>query len=289
MASARARACTPTTLVVALDGSVFADAALRPAVALAARSAATRVLLVTACPDDPEGARRHLTERAARFSATVDVDTEVISGSSPADAIAEVAQRAPGSVLCLATHGHGGLRTALLGSVAEDLVCRGETPILLIGPRCRTAPLPDEAGDLVVTSDGSALSEAVLPHADAWAGAFGLTPVLVEVVGPDELLGGLDEPATNRQVEAGTKRLAALASHVSADERPARIQVLHGADVARSITSYAERLPAVVVAMATHGAAGIARSLMGSVTSGVVRRSPCPVLLVRPSEAGRCG
>jgi nucleotide-binding universal stress UspA family protein len=39
---------------------------------------------------------------------------------------------------------------------------------------------------------------------------------------------------------------------------------------------------ATMIAMATHGASGIPRLLMGSVTEGVLRKSPVPVLVVRP-------
>jgi nucleotide-binding universal stress UspA family protein len=270
-------------MVVPLDGSVFAESALRPAAAFAARAAEGRVLLLTCSPTDGDRARRYLADRADRFRAVVDIDIAIVANGTPADAILQTVTSSPGSILCMATHGHRGFRTALLGSVAEDIVCRTAAPIFLAGPRCRTALLPGEAGDVVITSDGSAFSEAILPHAEAWARAMALTPWLVEVVGPDELVNEADEPPRNRQIEAATERLTKLATRIGAGGADTRFEVLHG-DAARSITEFAERLPAAVVAMATHGRTGLARTVMGSVAAGVVRRSPCPVLLVRPSE-----
>ncbi len=48
------------------------------------------------------------------------------------------------------------------------------------------------------------------------------------------------------------------------------------------ILDVAEEEKATLIAMATHGATGLARLLMGSVAEGVMRKSPVPVLLVRP-------
>lgn len=283
MLTVRAGPGPVTTIVVPLDGSVLAETALRPAAAYAARAEQGRLLLITRCPADEDSAKRYLADRAERFRAVVDVDIDVVTNGDPAAAILYATRRSPRSLLCMATHGHGGVRAALLGSVAEDVVCRTAAPVLLVGPRCRTALLPGEVGDIVVTSDGSAFSEAILPHAAAWASATGLTPWLVEVVGPDELVNEPDAVPRNRQIEAGTERLKKLATRVDTGRAGTRIQVLHGADTACSIIAFAERLPAAAIAMAAHGRSGLARTLMGSVSAGVVRQAPCPVLLVRPA------
>jgi nucleotide-binding universal stress UspA family protein len=274
----------PTTIVVPLDGSVLAETALRPAVAFAARAAAGRVLLITCRPTDGGQAKHYLAGRAERFRAVVDIDIKVVTNGRPADAMLDTTMCLPGSLLCMATHGHGGVRTAVLGSVAEEIICRATSPVLLVGPRCRTALLPGEIGDMVVTSDGSPFSEAIMSPAAAWSRAMDLSPWLVEVVGPDEQVNPPDEPPRNRQIEAGTERLKKLAARVDAGGEDGRIQVLNGADAARSIAVFAGRLPAAVIAMATHGRSGLARTLMGSVSSGVVRQAPCPVLLVRPAH-----
>ena len=39
-----------------------------------------------------------------------------------------------------------------------------------------------------------------------------------------------------------------------------------------------------LIVMATHGRTGVARLLLGSVALEVVRRSPLPVMLIRPTE-----
>jgi len=50
------------------------------------------------------------------------------------------------------------------------------------------------------------------------------------------------------------------------------------------IEKVAKEIDASVVVMATHGYTGIKRALLGSVTEWFVRRSPCPVLVVRPPK-----
>jgi nucleotide-binding universal stress UspA family protein len=50
------------------------------------------------------------------------------------------------------------------------------------------------------------------------------------------------------------------------------------------IEKVAKQIDASVVVMATHGYRGVKRALLGSVTEWFVRRSPCPVLVVRPPK-----
>jgi nucleotide-binding universal stress UspA family protein len=51
---------------------------------------------------------------------------------------------------------------------------------------------------------------------------------------------------------------------------------------AEAILETVQEQRATMVALATHGAAGVSRLLLGSVTEEVLRRSPVPVLVIRP-------
>jgi nucleotide-binding universal stress UspA family protein len=271
-----------TTLVVPLDGSLLAEAALRPAVAFAARAVDGRVLAVTCSPDDGDEALAYLEDRSRRFRGVVPVEVRFVTSDSAGDGIADTVATTPGSVVCMATHGHGGVRAAVLGSVAEQVVRRADAPVVLVGPHCRTSLLVGEESHLVVCTDGSAFAEAVVDDAIAWANELDLAPWFVEVVAPDENVAPPEATPRNREVEAATahlERLARRAGNATTDT-----EVLHGADVCRSIVTFAERLSAGLVAMATHGRTGLARTVLGSVSTDVVRHAPCPVLLVRPRE-----
>jgi nucleotide-binding universal stress UspA family protein len=60
---------------------------------------------------------------------------------------------------------------------------------------------------------------------------------------------------------------------------------LRVADPIVAIVQLAADIQADLVVVGTHGRRGLARFLLGSVAEGVVRRAPCPVLVVRPVGA----
>lgn len=270
------------TIVVPLDGSEFAARALRPACAFAARIADARVLVLNCASEVVDEVQHHLDERAALFASTVDVDTCILGDAEPADGILQAVRSMPDALLCMATHGRGGLRTAVLGSVAEQVVRRACEPLVLVGPSCHTALLAGERGRLLVCSDGSAFSNTVVPAASLWSDQLGLEPWVAEVVVPDEEVAFPGQPARNRQVEDASARLDELAARLETPTSAASAQVLHGTPPSRSIIAFADQLPASVIAMATHGRTGLTRTVMGSVATEVVRHAPCPVLVTRP-------
>jgi nucleotide-binding universal stress UspA family protein len=55
-------------------------------------------------------------------------------------------------------------------------------------------------------------------------------------------------------------------------------------DPADTVTRRAQELGADLIAMTTHGRTGLGRLLLGSVAESVIRKAPCPVLLVRVHE-----
>ncbi|HSP29278.1 MAG TPA: universal stress protein [Ilumatobacteraceae bacterium] len=274
-----------TTIVVPLDGSVFAGRAVRPACSIAARLEHARVLFVSCAPDDVAAAQHQLDDLASLFSEVVDIETRIVHDGDPADMILEIVASEPGGLLCMATQGRGGLRAAVLGSVATQVVCRSPQPLVLVGPQCRTALLPAERGRMLVCSDGSTLSDGIMPASATWCDRLQLEPWIVEVVGPDEDPEPAHQPHPNREVEAARARLDELATRLHTSTAPARTEVLHGTP-SSSITWFAERLPAALIALATHGRSGLTRITMGSVANDVVRHAPCPVLITRPTTAG---
>ena len=58
--------------------------------------------------------------------------SEVIHGDPPATAIARYADQAEGTLLIMGTHGRGGLRNAVLGSVARDVARTAACPVLVV-------------------------------------------------------------------------------------------------------------------------------------------------------------
>ena len=101
-------------------------------------------------------------------------------------------------------------------------------------------------------------------------------PWLVEVIEPSQ-------PVDIDVLESAYA--ARLASRIVEDTgHEVSYDVLHDAHPARALVDYAERLPASLIFMCTHGRTGLARLRLGSVAAETVRHATCPVVLYRPPE-----
>jgi nucleotide-binding universal stress UspA family protein len=77
-----------------------------------------------------------------------------------------------------------------------------------------------------------------------------------------------------------------IAAEPAADGRTIRTMVLHGRPASRIVLE-AERLGADLVVVGAQGYGLVERFLLGSVSSEVVDRGPCPVLVARTPHIGR--
>ena len=135
-------------ILVALDGSRFSEEILGPALELATATDARLSLVEVVTrrtglvgllrPGDrsPETAERSLREVRGRIpEALGSVDVRVVEMGNAAAGIAAETRREDVDLVAMATHGRGGLRRMLLGSVAESVVRRSHVPVLLYRPR----------------------------------------------------------------------------------------------------------------------------------------------------------
>ncbi len=140
-----------TKVLVALDGSALAEEVLGPAAALARLLGARCTLLrvvesrlpppaaphVGELPPDPRVAEalsylRGIGEKLTGQSIRPDV--QVVVSPHSAGAILEAGQTERGTLIALATHGRGGLRRMLMGSVADKLIRAAAGPVLVYRP-----------------------------------------------------------------------------------------------------------------------------------------------------------
>jgi nucleotide-binding universal stress UspA family protein len=265
-------------VVVPLDGSLLAARALGPARALAERTGASLLLLMSVWG----GAVGEPGEDLAGQAAALDferVETLVVRDRSAGRAIVTQSGE-PGSVVCMSTHGRSGIGQAVLGSVAADVLQRSDRPVLLLGPSLERGAWESEHwfadGKLLVAVDGSKASEAVVPAAAAWSRTLHLPSLVLQVLLPTV---GLILNSSEHAAESGAVR--SVAERLPQVDGATGWEVLHGHDVAASLLEYANRLPTTLIAMTTHGRSGLARVALGSVATRVVHKSPCPVLVVR--------
>jgi nucleotide-binding universal stress UspA family protein len=266
-----------TKVVVPLDGSDLATNALLPARSLAEVTGASMQLLTTHWDNEVDPAREHLEEHAASLGYRR-VETTVVHDRAAPDAIV-LAGSEPGAVVCMATHGRSGVGQAVLGSVAEAVVRASRRPVLLIGPSVERGVWQFGHwfvdGNLLVPVDGSEASEAVVAVASEWAGMLHLRPWVTQVL-PAPV--GVIVQSGDRDAESAYVR--AIAKQVHDGRAATQWEVLHATDPADALVAQVQRLPATLVAMATHGRTGIARTALGSVAMCLVHRSSCPVLVV---------
>ena len=83
-----------------------------------------------------------------------------------------------------------------------------------------------------------------------------------------------DDPR-HREGHVKLKKVVPTVSNVKC-----RHQYLKGTPTGE-IVSFAERNNVDLIVMASHGRTGLSRVLMGSTAEGVMRRAPCPVLIVK--------
>jgi nucleotide-binding universal stress UspA family protein len=260
-------------VMVPVDGSPESWRAIGVGVALGRRCAApVDVVEVVLTDRDRDDAERRVVDGVRELD--VD-DVEIIphvelANETVAASLADLLERRPEATIVMSSHGRG-RSAALLGSVTEDLLHREFGPIVVVGPNVRN---PGFGGPLVVTVDGSDLSEQALPLGAAWAIELGVQPWIVEVYEPG--------PVTTEHL-LESSYLARLARHISeASKHPTEFEVLHGSHPEDAVADFAKRLDASLVVSATHGRTGLSRLCIGSTAAAFVRSAPCPVLLIRP-------
>jgi len=143
-------------ILVALDGSPDADAALVHATALARDQNARLTLLSVAAPDGagpvgpgtavpPDPVDLHskiLRQGTDSLPADVGVTTRLERGD-PATTILRVATEEEHDLIVMGSHGHGRIRRALLGSVSGRVLADCRLPVLLMRGSVEPAPAPD--------------------------------------------------------------------------------------------------------------------------------------------------
>lgn len=144
--------------------------------------------------------------------------------------------------------------------------------------------------NIVLTTDFSDTSLRAFPLAELMARTFG-AGLLVVYVEEDRLPPmvieytaiKMDELLDQQQHRAAERLREFVGQHIGAG-LPVDSEVALGTPHAEIVRIAAER-DADLIVMATHGRGFISHAIMGSTAERVVRRAPCPVLVVRDPDA----
>lgn len=310
-------------ILVPLDGSDLANRAL-PVAAHIARITSGSIILfgVATTPiesgpslvpsrqeeetiqDDVGHVKAYLQEAAnSPALAGLTVETHAVFDAI-APAIIAATQTYQADIVVLCSHGYGGTKRWLLGSVSQKVARHCPVPALVL--HADGAILSsDHPLRVLVPVDGSKLSETVLePALQFMADMSGAAQ------GELHLLRVINVPTTNGKfrsqayidfeadIRAQEKQeaqayLAALVKRLQLSA-PENVRITSSmvvdADIAATIIHAAEQHEVIdsksynVIAMATHGRGGIQRWALGSITERVLGATRLPLLIVRPHE-----
>jgi len=301
------------TILVPLDGSPFAEAALPSARWIASRVSAQLHLflahqpvpvlvgvaeaLASAPAPDLEAIkqeRSYLDDVVSRLGSVGGGEVKTDFGGGPAGvAIVEEAARIGADLIVMATHGRGALGRLWQGSVADHVVRHSSVPILLIRPEEPGTPAeePDIRG-ILVPLDLSAISRTILDPVVEFA-LFAKAPVtLLYVVQrlSQAFVPGVPYPIsedpvlTDLQRANAECRLEEVAGALRLRGIVVSTRVVIATHAAAGVLDMLAEPGHDMVALATHGAGGIRRLLVGSVADQVIRGASKRVLVIRPPE-----
>ncbi|MEX2295139.1 MAG: universal stress protein [Gemmatimonadota bacterium] len=307
-------------IMVPLDGSAFAEAALPYALALAGRWRAA-VELVTVNDAESGGGGRSMAEgpaerqMGAEYLASMlerirtsgyrgKFESALVTGGEVVPRLVERLRNSAADFVVMTTHGRGPVRRAWLGSRADGFLRCTPVPVLLIRPTGEDAATGEDAvpGDepsrtdlshlpppfkrVLLPLDGSPEAERLLEIAAPLASGSDTEVLLLRAVPPFIPCGSPYVPHVVRGAEEETMVTAAAQEYL--DALATRVPV--GRVVTRvttigqpalAILDVAEEEGADLIAMSTAGRGGVSRMLLGSVADKVIRGSAVPVLLYR--------
>jgi nucleotide-binding universal stress UspA family protein len=282
-----------TKLIAGYDGSDHAVDGLAFAELLADLTGA-ELLVAAAVPHEfpyaPGTAEREEALRAQARDMLVDavaesdrVHARVVAARSAAQGLHELAEAEDADALIVGSSHRGPVGRVLAGSVAERLLHGAPCPVAVapVGYRERS-----DRGLRVVACafDGSDEARLAVQHAEYLSRRAGATLRLLAVhepeliFGVDQLPGGYDRDELARsEAKRLTKELEAAAAAIGPGIE-VQHEVLDGAAVETLAGAAEDGTDLLLVGSRAYGP--VRRVLLGSVSSGLVRSSPVPVLVV---------
>jgi nucleotide-binding universal stress UspA family protein len=296
-------------ILVPLDGSRLAEAAIPVAISLAQKLDAPVTLLHVIEKDapqeihkehhisQPEEALAYLeTVKERDFPSEVKVDTHVHTAAVndvPASIVEHATREFQLDLIVMCTHGSGGFRELLYGSIAQQVVAQGVTPLLLVKPDNKTPPA-FQLVKILVPLDTGPVHDASLPAARELARRYESAIHLLTVIPTFSTVAG-EAAAASSLLPATTAALLDIEVENAVEDLQQHLDELKQAgvrvtgevargDPATEIVNIAGKLAADLIVLTTHRKAGASAFWARSVAPNVVRRAHVPILLIPLAE-----
>jgi nucleotide-binding universal stress UspA family protein len=239
-----------------------------------------------------EGVRRAAQERleearkALEAKGVSTVTAEISDSGDAAQAIAAAVEAYGADLVVMGTHGHGGLKHAFLGSVAERTLRSVDGPVLAVKEDPARAGEPITrillAVDFSVHSDravevAAALGKRLAASVDVIHG-FDLPRDYIPYASPFGVeLEQKIQASANERLESVRERLRQSQLPVTLHSRRGQPSVV--------IAEVAAGIGCQLIVMGTRGNSGLSHVLLGSVAERTLRTAPCSVLVVKAEQA----
>lgn len=201
----------------------------------------------------------------------VNAHLRLVEGN-PAEEI--VRQSAESDLVVMSTHGRGGFKHLLLGSVTEQVIRNAEVPILVTRPDA----VVQAWTRMVVALDGSARGEQILEDVVPLARRLHSSVELIRAAMPPITTNGLGDMPGVEFIDDPQPYLESVQAWLGTQGIDASAKALEGRAGAE-ILRHAGESGASLLCMTTHGRTGLSRVLLGSIADEVIRHASCPVLL----------
>jgi len=295
-------------ILVPLDGSTLAEAALPVAAALAQTLKAPITLLHIIEQDaSPEVHRdRHLTnaEEAETYLAQIaqltflpgtEVDWHVHSAAIKDVASGIVdhsANESRSNLIILTSHGNSGMRDLFFGNIAQEVAAASGTPVLLIKPKPVSTPF--HLRRILVPLDNESAHDQALPFAKEMATAFRAQLDLLCVIPTLGTLSG-EQAAVSNLLPTTAAAYLDIAEEIAIEHFQAHLDefqnmgIASSAEIARGdpasvIAKNAGKNKADLILFGTHGRAGLDAFWNRSIAASVARKTNIPILLIPLQE-----
>jgi nucleotide-binding universal stress UspA family protein len=221
-----------------------------------------------------------LFEEARERLDGLEVETRAFGGGSPAGVINDLAEKEKVDTIVVGSPHRGAVGRVVIGSVADGLL-HGAPCEVIVAPSGYAKEEHGPFRTIAVAYDDTPESKAALARAEAIALACRATIVVYTTSAPPAVVPGAAgyTPAippeagsiVTRTVKAVDERIAATGRTLSGVPGPA-------------IVAACEEAGADLLVAGSRGYGPVARVLLGSVSTQLAHKAPCPVLVVpRPS------
>jgi nucleotide-binding universal stress UspA family protein len=291
-------------ILLPLDGSQLAEAGLPAATSLSEKLNAQITLLHVVEQNAPEAvhSERHLTRPEEAEAYLQDLVKESFPVGDKANwhvhsdqvkdvtaSIVEHVNELKPDLIIMCAHGRSGIRDMLFGRIAQQVVAKGITPLLLLQPMTSQRNL-FKLRRILLPLDSESLHDDSFPIAKNLAKAYNAELHLLCAIPTFSTLRG-EEAATSSILPATTNALLDIKEEHAKEHLQEHVNDLVGegfhtsaeitrGDPAQSIVNVAERSKADLIVLSTHRRAGIDAFWARSVAPNVARRTRIPLLLI---------